>query len=270
MKLHYRWPLRTVAEKIREHQFFAAREWRGMHLGVFPSFEEARRFCRDRGIKSHYSIDHQRWLTVQSQIRLHDYPVILWLTQILAQHARIGDLGGSVGVSYYALRSRLPPASITEWTVCELPEAVELGRELARERGATNLHFTTSPENLDGHDVWLAAGAIQFIETPLWQLLGNLKQPPRHVLINRIPVHATKDFVTLQNTGLAISPCHVFAASRFEDELQRIGYDKVDEWPVTTHAIHVPLHPEHRVGEFRGYYFQRRDAGASINGCNYH
>ena len=187
MRIYHRWPLRGLAEKLTERRFFSTHEWRGLHLGIFSSFGDARTFCSERGVFTRYDLDHDWWETIQREMKLHDYPMLYWLSRSLTPQSRVGDLGGSVGVSYYALRRLLPAGAPMEWRVCELPDVCEKGRLLARERGVPALHFTTSFSDLDAHDVWFSAGAIQFIEQPIHELLKALHHPPRHLLLNRVP-----------------------------------------------------------------------------------
>ena len=254
-RIYHYWPFRPIAEQIRMRQFFAAREWRGLHFGVFASFSAARDYVARQGLIAHYEIDHESWLRVQDRVHLHDYPLLYWLNRVLEQRSKVADLGGSVGVSYYAFEPLLAAHDI-DWLVCELPEVVETGRALARERGAKALRFTVSFQDCDAHDVLLVAGALQFIETPVSELLRSLRRPPRYMLINRIPVHESKAYVTLQNTGSAITPCHVFNRQTFQSELLEVGYELRDEWNCPYHSISIPLHPDHHIAKFKGMFFE--------------
>jgi putative methyltransferase (TIGR04325 family) len=224
-------------------------------FGVFRSFADARTFCNEHGVSTRYDLDHDQWESGHREMHLHDYPMLYWLSRGLTRLSRVGDLGGSVGVSYYALRRLLPAGSPLEWRVFELADVCEKGRMLARQRGATALHFTTDLEDLDGHDVWFSAGAIQFIERPIHELLGSLHRPPRHLLLNRVPMHDAYEFVTLQNTGSAITPCHVFHMQTFRERLRSMGYEQRDAWRVSQ-SLYVPMHSNHRVQAFRGFYFE--------------
>jgi putative methyltransferase (TIGR04325 family) len=257
-RIYHRWPLRLLAEHIRRRQFFAAHEWRGLHFGVFDSFAAAREYGARHGVAAHYDMDHTWWLGVQSSVHLHDYPTLYWLNRVLAEGSKIADLGGSVGVSYYACKTFLSVHASIEWLVCELPHVVEKGRALARERGANALHFTESFQDFEAHDVLLAAGALQYVDPTIKELLQTLRRPPRYLLINRIPVHESKAYVTLQNTGCAIAPSHVFNKKVFQSELQSLGYETLDEWSCPYHSISIPLHPDHSVSEFKGFFFERR------------
>jgi putative methyltransferase (TIGR04325 family) len=256
-RIHHRWPFRLLAEAVREREFFATHEWRGLHLGVFESFAAARAFSARHGAVAQYDLDHTWWMGIQSSLHLHDYPTIYWLNRVLVKGSKVADLGGSIGVSYYAFKRFLALHSQIEWRVCELPDVVEHGRQLARKRGARALSFTDSFKDLDGYDVLLAAGSLQFIEPPLSELLQTLHSVPRYLLINRIPVHDSKQYVTLQNTGTAIAPCHVFNRAVLYSQLHSLGYEGIDEWSCTSHALHIPLHPEYCLSEFKGFCFER-------------
>ena len=72
-----------------------------------------------------------------------DYPVLFWLSAIFPDVRRLFNLGGNVGLEFYAYRKKLAFPDTLEWTVCEIPEIVDKGAELARERGEERLDFTT-------------------------------------------------------------------------------------------------------------------------------
>jgi putative methyltransferase (TIGR04325 family) len=255
MRPHHHPPLRWLAQWVLERRLLRQTEFRGMQYGVFDSFAAASEWCARRRIRSGYDLDHEWWLKVQSRLHITDYPMLFWLNRALTPQSRVADFGGSVGVSYYALVSHLEP--FAEWRVCELPEVVVKGLQLAKQRSASRLHFTTQPQDLDAHDVWFTAGAVQYIETPLQELLGELRQPPTHLLINRIPMHPAMEFWTLQHTGRGVTPCRVFQVHRLFEGLASLGYERVDEWVCPFHSLHIPLHPQHYVANLRGYYFRR-------------
>jgi putative methyltransferase (TIGR04325 family) len=166
-------------------------------------------------------------------------------------------LGGSVGVSWYALSPYLSRAERLAWQVCELPETAALGRKIATEREAAQLSFTTEPRAMDGADVLFSAGTIQYIDTPLVNMLAPLALPPRHVLINRLPLTGGRSFITLQNSGVAVSPYRIQNEDGFLGGMDRLGYRVVDRWKCLQNSAAIPLHPEHTLEHFHGFYFAR-------------
>ena len=143
-----------------------------------------------------------------------------------------------------------------------MQDVVLLGQQIATERGADALAFTADRgAALDGADLLLAAGALQFIEEPLEQILASLARPPRHLLLNRVALgeHLERGYVTLQNTGCGIAPCRVDAEAAYVESIRARGYRLVDRWRCLENRIDVPLHDDCRIERFVGLYF-RRDA----------
>ena len=255
-------PVRTLREQYYRKRFFRRRGWRNLHYGVFNTFAEAREEARRHHVVAHYELDHTEWLQSHMHLRLHDYPVLFWLEKLLVSTNRIVDLGGSVGVSYYSYSKRLAMAAGLEWLVLELPEVVVQGRAIAEQRHAFPLRFADSFDNIDGGGALLCAGALQFIEEPLPQLLQRCKTPPSHLLINRIPMREARGYVTLQNTGQAIAPSHVFCRADFLAALVQLGYVLEDEWDCLENSLPLPFHPELSVPSYTGLYLRKpADAG---------
>jgi putative methyltransferase (TIGR04325 family) len=251
----------AVLQPWLRRRFFATRSWRNRHWGVFDSFEAAHQYVRRHGHVAHYTLDHRQWLAERQTLLPHDYPMLFWLAQAIDQKpARIVDIGGSVGVSYLTFQTVLPYPPGLHWQVCELPEVVELGREIARERGGTQLSFTSDSAVLDGADILFSAGALQFIEQPLPELLNRLRAPPRHLLINRLPLTSCRtDFVTLQHSGQSPAPCRIANERSFIDAMTRAGYRERDHWKCLENHTRISLHPELALDYFHGFYFERND-----------
>ena len=250
---------RAVLEPVLKRRFFATRSWANRHWGVFESFEAAREFAAQRGEKTSFSLDHRKWLEEHLALMPHDYPMLYWLTRILdGQPMRIVDVGGSVGVSYLAFERVMTFPQGLRWEVCELPEVVELGRQIAQERGAEQLSFASDLKALDGADILFAAGALQYIETPLHEILGGLHNPPRHVLINRLPLTGRRStFVTLQHGGITIQAYRIANHHGFVKAMQDTGYHLCDHWKCLENQTCIPLHPELTLEHFHGFYFDR-------------
>ncbi|SFM29101.1 methyltransferase, TIGR04325 family [Variovorax sp. OV329] len=269
--------LRNVAAKAADHllplpmraalhrrRFFGAREWRNLHWGVFDSFEAANAFAQQHGAPPRFDMDQRRWLSDRQKLLAHDYPMLFWLERLFTsdegrQFTRLCDLGGSVGVSYMALGPYLSLPPQLQWEVCELPEVADFGRQVARERElGPQLGFSSDLDAaLDGADVLFTAGAIQYIDRPLEQMLGSAGRAPRHVFINRLPLTGGSSFVTLQNSGLAIHPYRIRNDAQFVDALSGIGWGVVDRWTCLQNSTHIPLHPERTLDHFHGFYLRR-------------
>lgn len=244
-----------------DRHFFNAHGWQNLHLGKFSSFAEANEFARKRGVQSEYRLDHVEWAKIQTTIKAHDYPILYWLGQLLDRNSVVCDFGGSVGVCYYAYQERLQFPDGLSWVVCELPEPAELGAQLAIQRQACGLSFTTDRTAMDGCQILLAAGVLPFLEPRLASLLDGLTHRPRHILINRLPLCSRiPAFVTLQNTGHSVTPMRIDNYSEFIAQMEQCGYELIDSWKCFENSLLVPQHPECEVRHFHGFYLRYREA----------
>jgi putative methyltransferase (TIGR04325 family) len=251
---------RSLLRARYQRRFFSSRGWNNLHFGMFESFEEAAAFARTHQVESRYTLDHVYWSSRQAALKPHDYPVLFWLDRLLAADSTVVDFGGSVGVSYYLYAERSDKVRQARWTVCELPEAVELGRRIAADRGIERLTFTQDRGVMSGATCLLSAGTLQFIDRTLDQLLADMNQPPPHILVYRIALAVgVPGFITLQNTGTSIAPCRVGEYSQFVSSVRAQGYELVDHWKCLENMLEVPLHPESKLNHFHGFYFRRSE-----------
>ena len=233
----------------------------GAYSGVFNDFESAR-----ASLPTNPGFDHEALAAEYVDIRTkkvfaYDYPVMWWL-----EHAFLGgassvlDIGGSVGVHYYAYRRYFDMPADLEWRVVEVPAMIAVGRSLAEKHGATALSFV---EDLNravatiASDLWISAGAVQYIEDGRPDsLLKRCVVRPRHVLLNKLPLYGGVDFVTTQNIGEgSFAPLHVYNRARFIRDMRLLGYTLRDQWPVYERSLHLPGHPERSFPSFTGLYF---------------
>jgi putative methyltransferase (TIGR04325 family) len=237
-----------------EYQY---RRWPGAFRGVYADFEEALSTAPPGKV----GYDHPE-LASAYRNRLEpitsEYPVMFWLQRALDSGARrVFDYGGHVGLAYHAFERRVQYPSDLAWRVCDLPSMVTQGRELARQRDARGLTFTSESTEADGFDVLFSQGALQYIDRPLSRLLEALSHPPRHLLLNQIPLADGPGFVTLQNTIVAYTPYRIFSRLEFLGSLQALGYELVDAWRTPELAVHIPFHPDHVVESYSGVYLRR-------------
>jgi putative methyltransferase (TIGR04325 family) len=132
----------------------------------------------------------------------------------------------------------------------------ELGRKIALKRGETQLFFTDDQQDANNADVYLTNGALQFFEAPFVDILGKLKDKPRHVLINRIPLTDGDTFFTLQNTDYFILPYRIANIDGFVSEIEALGYKLVERWKVDRFCD-ILLRPDKFVRNYYGFYFVR-------------
>lgn len=247
--------------RLREERYervFASPAAYGHCRGVFASFSEA---LRSAPPSSRLGFDHaefagdlgERFATLLP----HDYPVLFWLQRLIGDGTRLFDLGGYTGGQYHVYRPYLRYPARFEWTVCEVPAVVEKGRALAKERGYSQLRFTVRPADADGSDVLMSAGALQYIESPtLAQLLAAMKSPPKHLVLNKLPLQDGAPWVTLQNSGPVYVAHHVFNRAQLLSQLEALGYQLVDSWEVPGFSTEIPFRPDRSVPRFTGLYLR--------------
>lgn len=193
-----------------------------------------------------------------SRAHAYDYPVLLWLKSIFAtplQQPTLFDFGGNVGVHYYAYQNYIAYPPDLTWEICDVPEIVRAGKELAEKRSCSNLIFTTDLSRIDGKDIFLASGSIHYLKE--LDLFSRSQRPPQHILLNRVPLHQHLSFVTLQNGGKVFYPHHVFHHQKFIDYFLNHGYELVDTWEDRITACMIPFDAVHSVPFFHGFYFRR-------------
>lgn len=251
------WPgIRHVLKHFYERRF--ATNGYGCFRGVFPSFAEAGRSAPSTKPLGFSTQDYAKeFADRRSKIFSFDYPILFWLAPFLRGPSRIFDYGGHCGTHFYAYAQYVEYSPQLRWEVCDLPEIIRAGKKIALEQGKHQLTFTDQFQNADGADVLLAAGSLQYVDSPSFSAsLSRLKSLPKNILINKAPLHDQPTFVTLQNGGVAFHPMYVFNRQEFIDSIRALGYHLVDQWPVPSHSGRIPFHPEASFSSHSGLYFK--------------
>jgi putative methyltransferase (TIGR04325 family) len=258
-------PLTRPALMQWRRRQFRAEEGFGSYFGLFDSFAAAREWLpRNPGFN--LGALSAEYVDVRTkQVFEYDYPVMWWLQRALDAGARdILDIGGSVGVHYYAYRSYIDMPEALRWRVVEVPVMVAIGRQLAAEREDSRaLSFTADLQEalaMHGIDIWITAGALQYMEDARpAQLLRRCAQMPAHMLLNRVPLYEGDDYVTAQNIGKGcFAPVQVLNRRRFIHGIEDLGYTLEDHWQVHERSLYLPGHPERSLPSFSGFYFAAR------------
>jgi putative methyltransferase (TIGR04325 family) len=243
---------------------FLSPEGFGFYFGVFDSFEAARRSLPSNPGFGNEALA-QEYVGLRSRrIFAYDYPVMWWLARAFSRGAtRVLDIGGSVGVHFYAYSAYMDMPAALAWRIVEVPAVVNIGRRVAAERGAAALRFTDDlGEALrgEGADIWLSAGALQYMEEGRPdELLRRCATLPAHVVLNKLPLYPGDDFVCTQNIGHGcFAPLWVFNRERFVCGIEALGYVLRDEWDVHERSLYLPGHPERSFPAFSGLYFSLR------------
>lgn len=250
--------IRSVAQRRYVRRFVNNRD-QNLFLGVFDSFDAAAASApKVRPVG--YDNEDSANMPYASVITPRDYPAVFWLSRSFTEGMRsVLDLGGHLGVKYYAFRRVIGYPDDLRWTVCDVPAVVKRGRELAVTRAREGkLHFTEHFEEAANHEVLFASGSLQYLPMTLAELLRRLPKMPRRLVINGTPIHQTKSFFTLNSIGTAFCPYRVQARERFIEEIRLLGYDKRDEWENTGKAMVIPYKAGYDVPHYSGFCFDRK------------
>lgn len=258
---------RPLIARVHRERFLSA-SGNGAHHGVFSDFEAARAHIPQASRDAFDAAANvSEYIDVRSKrVFAYDYPVIWWLQRAFEQGAAtVLDIGGSVGVHYYAYQKYVTMPDQLAWEVIEVPAIAGIGQELAIKNGASALTFTDDVERgiaRAAHDIWLSSGTIQYIEDARpSRLLKGCGVRPKHILLNKLPLYNGADFVTVQNVGGgAYVPSQVYNAGRFIQEVEALGYTLIDRWDVHERSMFVPGHPERSFPSFSGLYFVDSDS----------
>ena len=230
----------------------------GLQWGIFGSYAEAfAAIPRRRAGGWDHAAAAGMWVDYVAPVRPSTYPILFWLRMLLQPDVRLVDLGGSIGLTYYACRKFDTLPDGIRWQVVEVPHIAAQGREVALREAATGLSFESELTRAGECDILLAAGALQYMERSIPGVLEDLGSRPRYILVNKVALTQKPDFFTLSNYGPAIAPYQVFNEARFLEYFHQHGYTIRDRWTVNDMACDIPFHPEHTVAEFAGFCFER-------------
>lgn len=213
-----------------------------LFMGRYPSFEAA---AADLPSSLPEPIGGEIVLGLErsTQVRPDDYPLLFWLGRSFDIGLRtVFELGGHVGIKYYAFRRVLPLPDGLRWTVWDLPPVVERGTELATLRAPEGmLRFTTDLEEASGNDILLASGSLPYFPERLTEILAAMPVKPRRILLNAIAVHPSETFYTVNSLTMAFRAFRIQAWEELQDELEAAGYMRRDVWRNEGQPIQVPF-----------------------------
>jgi putative methyltransferase (TIGR04325 family) len=229
------------------------------YFGIYESFEQATA-AAPATVVTGYDTDAAASLYDYriSKLESSDYPALFWLDRMLASgQRRIFDLGGHVGVGYYAFQQLLKFPDDLIWQVHDVPVIMTRGRELARERDPKQRLRFVELDEVDGCDVLMAMGSLQYLDYTLPELIRRQQTPPANLLINLTPMHPNRSFFTLQNIGVAVCPYRISAVPEFIFEVRALGYRLQERWDHLERQIRFPFDPDYSIDRYHGFYFCR-------------
>jgi putative methyltransferase (TIGR04325 family) len=250
-------PVQAVRKAVKWREFTSA-AGRNAYWGVYGSFAEAIAAAPPSKVIGY---DHEApanlYRNLMDRMEPSEYAVLHWLERALPRGGRVFDFGGHIGVKFYAFRSigAIPPP--IKWTVYDVPAVVRSGRELAQQRGETDLEFTERFEDSSGCDVFLGLGALQYVETSLPEWLQKLAALPRTVIVSAMPMVEGPRYVTLQNMGAAFCPYLVENETALLGGMQALGYTLRHRWKNLEKRCQILDQPDRSVWEYTSLHFDR-------------
>lgn len=171
------------------------------------------------------------------------------------------DFGGSLGSTYYQLKSILKKVPLTSfsWSVIEQPHFSEVGN---REFSDDKLHFFTDiasalgRSELPGCRVLLMSASLQYLERPFEQLQKIINEHNfDFVVMARIPIHFESGArLTVQNVPASIYPASYPCWFFNEDEFLSLfayGYEEILKFNAPDCCFDFP-------STFKGFLFERK------------
>ncbi|NID14518.1 methyltransferase, TIGR04325 family [Luteibacter yeojuensis] len=253
--------VRSLLEARYRKAFFAHHALtHHLYRGVYRTFDEAQASIPPANATGYDNTESAGLYRDRThRIFINDYPMIYWLGRWFGEGARsVFDLGGHIGIAYYAYQKLLNYPQGLRWTVMDVPAVNEAGERWAKEHDPLGrLHFADDIAGAAGADVLFAAGSLQYLRYSLADALAAMEPKPRFLLLNSVPVHMRESYFTVQNIGTACCPYRVTAEREFLGGLASLGYELRDRWENQQRSCIVPFHPELSLDRYFGFAFQR-------------
>jgi putative methyltransferase (TIGR04325 family) len=247
-------------EAAHQRRLFARNRDQNLFYGVFDSAEAAVRAApATRPIG--YDNDESTTLYDFHLVRVfaYDYPVLYWFRRSLDDGwSQVLDIGGHIGIKYYAFRRYLDYPAGLHWQVCDVPSVAARGREVAASRDAQKrLSFVSTPSEARPSELLLLSGSLQYLPVSIGDLLGTLAGMPRRIIVNITPIHPKRSFFTLNSIGTAFCPYRVMSEADALAQFAARGYRPLDRWDCPGKPMKIPGYPEHSLEQYAGFCFDQ-------------
>ncbi len=226
--------------------------------GVFDSFEAAANAVPRNRPQGYDNEDASlMYRDMMDQVYDYDYPSMFWLQRSFAEGFRkVFDLGGHVGIKYYAFKKNMHFNDDVRWTVGDLPVIATQGRAIALQKGESDrLSFADTLDEMAGCDVLFASGSLQYLPKTLAQLLEGLDQRPRRIIVNITPIHDETAYFTVNSIGVAYCPYRVQHRDTFIREVQDQGYVLRGAWLNQGKTLDLPFNEGYGLSAYSGFCF---------------
>lgn len=213
-----------------------------LFMGSFNSFDDAVAHAPPSKAVGYDNAEAARAM-YGNQVCSWDYAPMYWISDAFARGmTSIFDLGGHVGIKYYAFKRIIEYPESLRWTVCDVPGVVFTGEKIAKERQASaQLRFCTDFRQADGCDVLYLSGSLQYLPYRMSQILATLSRKPRRVMLNITAAHEFQTMYTLNSIGFAVCPYRIQHQDEILSEIRLAGYKRLDRWRNDGKEIVIPF-----------------------------
>ena len=170
-------PLGSLRRRARDRRFERGGEIHAFR-GVFETYEAAHASAPTTLPTGYDNAASAELYARDLDVGEYDYPALFWVGQSMQEGMRsVLDLGGSVGIKFVAFGKYLDFPSDLVWRVLEVPAVVKRGRELALAyRGGGALQFVGSISDVNGVDLLLASGSLQYLPKSLPEMMLSVTE----------------------------------------------------------------------------------------------
>ncbi len=256
----------AVSARLRQNTSRAAR-----FSGVYPSRDAALASLPESARSGYDNADIAdvsfEWMC---QRAAWDYPLLYWLQNIAVEKVTVLDAGGHLGTKYIAF-SDIWDMQHIHWTVYDTPGIIAAAK--ARQAAGDlpePIRFHDDLGEVPACEILLASGLVQYLDQSLSTFLMQLKQRPKHILLNKVPLRDGKDLFTVERIGTARVPYHIRSRQTWEAELANLGYEIVDRWEIAGLSHRISTHPWQGQTDSAGYYLRWSEPGAAAHESDPH
>ncbi|MBL8520439.1 MAG: methyltransferase, TIGR04325 family [Betaproteobacteria bacterium] len=252
-----KWPVFRQLDLWLFEREFRVREDVNLHRGVYSSFESAAESIPDTKPGSY---DNEVSATMyQNRLAVvhSDYPALLWIERSIARGDRLfADLGGSIGIKYYAFSRATKFPDDLRWLTVDVPAVVRAGIDFAKSHDPSGrLRFSESYGDLSACDVLLVSGSAQYLPSPIASIVASLPEKPRRIVFNGTPLHDSWSYFTVNSIGNAFCPYRIESRESFVKAFDALGYSVTDQWKNNGKGLTIPGYPLHMVEAYSGFCF---------------
>lgn len=223
-------------------QKFINNEEENLFFGSYESFAAAEAAV-PTGIHVGYDGAPDAQSMYSPQICAWDYPTMFWLADAFQNGmTTVCDLGGHVGIKYYAFRRVIDYPERLGWIVSDVPSVAAAGEALAVERQCSHqLSFRSDLKSIEEADILLLSGSLQYLPFKLSEMLAAVAHKPRRLILNITAAHSSQTIYTLNSIGRAICPYRIQPSDEILGEIRQNGYRRRDVWRNDGKPITIPF-----------------------------